>query len=373
MIYFDNAATGGQKPENVLFAVRSALKINANPGRSGHKLSLFYAKKVFETRELMANYFSAESPERVIFTKNCTEALNLLLFGTLQKGDHVITTALEHNSVLRPLHFLEKQGVITLSVCPLKDGQLDLNDLKNLLTDSTKAVVMTSASNVTGYVPPFEKVRSVLPENVFLFLDGAQGGGHIPIKLTDYGIDAVALAGHKGLCGIQGSGALIFGERVEVEPTFFGGTGSESYSLDAPDFYPDRLETGTVSYPAILSLNEGIKYLIREGEQNTKTLLALTDYLCKKLSQTSYQVYSTKNPVGIVAFSHPTLSSEQVATLLSENYDIAVRGGLHCAPFMHKALSTDPSGLVRVSFSAFNTVAEIDKLLYGLKRIESIR
>lgn len=372
MIYFDNAATGGKKPENVLSAVSSAIRICANPGRSGHKLSLTTANLVHECRNALSSFFDGYGFDRVIFTKNCTEALNIALFGVLEKGDHVVTTKLEHNSVLRPLEHLKKAGFINYDVCKTANGKLLPEEIASRITQKTKLVIVTTASNVNGEIPPIAEIKKRLPAHVLLLCDGAQGGGHLDISMKKQGIDMLALAGHKGLMGIQGSGALLFSERIEIKPLLFGGTGSMSLSLDMPDFYPDSLEAGTLAFPAILSLLEGIRYLTLHRREIQEKLTYLTDYLIKGLQEKkAIRIYSKPNPCGIVAFSHQKLQSEHVASILSDSYGIAVRGGLHCAPFMHEALGTLDGGLVRVSFSHFNTTTEIEKLLFALKEIKS--
>lgn len=371
MIYFDNAATGGQKPASVISAVSAALRVCANPGRSGHALSLVCAKNVLKTRELLASVFNAPSSERVIFTKNCTEALNGFIFGTLEKGDHVITTPLEHNSVLRPLERLKKLGKISYDVCPLaENGNIRPEDIKALLRPETKLVIVTAASNVTGKTPPLQEIKSVLPENVLFLCDGAQGGGHIPIKMQKIGLDGLALAGHKGLFAMQGSGALLLSERVQLKPFMYGGTGSESYSLDMPDFYPDILEAGTVSYPAIVSLLEGTRYFLTHEKEIAADTLALTAMFLQGLTRiTGCTAYSQPNACGVVSFSVNGMQSEEVAAILSERYGIAVRGGLHCAPLAHRALGTAENGLVRVSFSHFNKKWELARLLSALSEL----
>ena len=244
MIYFDNAATGGRKPDAVISAVTSAVKLCANPGRSGHKLSLACAGVVQNCRNALDEYFNGWGFERVIFTKNCTEALNIAVFGALSAGDHVVTTCMEHNSVLRPLEYLKKSGVITYDVCPLTDGNICPETFASLIKPETKMAIVTSASNVTGAIPPLKEIKELLPERVLFVCDGAQGGGHIPIDMKRTGLDALAIAGHKGMMGIQGSGALLFSERINPRPVMFGGTGSESISLDMPDFYPDANAQG---------------------------------------------------------------------------------------------------------------------------------
>lgn len=372
MIYFDNAATGGRKPDAVISAVSSAVKLCANPGRSGHKLSLACAAVVQNCRSALSDYFNGWGFERVIFTKNCTEALNIAIFGVLRKGDHVVTTCMEHNSVLRPLERLKKSGVITYDVCPMTDGNISPERFASLIKPDTKMAIVTSASNVTGAIPPLDEIRAAIPESVLLVCDGAQGGGHLPLDMRKTGIDALALAGHKGMMGIQGSGALLFSERMNPQSVMFGGTGSESFSLDMPDFYPDALEAGTLAFPAVSSLFEGVVYLTAHGGEIRSKILSMTEYLLSGLKRfPAVRVYSRPNPCGIVALEHAAIQSEFLAQELSEVYSIAVRGGLHCAPLMHAALGTQENGLVRVSLSAFNHKKEIDALLSALKRIGS--
>ena len=374
MIYFDNAATGGRKPDTILTAVSSAVKVCANPGRSGHKLALACATQVENCRAALDSFFDGYGFDRVVFTKSCTEALNIALLGVLQKGDHVIASCMEHNSALRPLEHLRKQGIITYDICHLhgKNAQAELHpsDLLALLKPNTRLVAITTASNVTGYAPDLVAIRKALPKNVLLLCDGAQGAGHIPIKMKGAGIDLLTIAGHKGMFGIQGSGALLFSDRVEPKPLVYGGTGSMSISLDMPDFYPDCLEAGTLAFPAILSLLEGTRYLTLHQNSITRTLTSLTAYLLEKLAGLNgYIVYSLPNPCGIVSFQHKRLQSEMIAEQLSSKYNIAVRGGLHCAPLMHEALGTLDGGLVRISFSHYNSKTEIDALIAALSEL----
>ena len=368
MIYFDNAATGGRKPDAVLTAVRAAIRTCANAGRGGHKLALSCLNRVQQCRNALSDHFDGYGFDRVIFTKNCTEALNILLFGTLEKGDHIISSAMEHNSVLRPLQHLKNTRGVSFSLVPLTDGNVTPESVKALLQPNTKAVIITSASNVTGAIPPLKQIRDAIPDETLFFMDGAQGGGHLPIKMQKLGIDGLALAGHKGLFGIQGSGALLFSERVLPAPLLFGGTGTTSFSLDMPDFYPEALEAGTLSFPAVSSLLEGVRYLSVNENRIFKRLIELTDYCLQGLSRLpNFQAYSIPNPCGIVAFKHKSAPSEQIAEQLSTQFNIATRGGLHCAPKMHEALNTLDGGLVRVSFSHFNSETEIDQLFTALK------
>lgn len=373
MIYFDNAASGGRKPDCVLSAVNAAIKVCANPGRSGHKLALACAQTVQDARDTLNVFFGGYGFDRVVFTKNCTEALNIALLGTLKQGDHVVITPMEHNSVLRPLALLQKNGIIEYTVCSLsKDGNVTPENITSCLRKNTRLVAVTAASNVTGAMPPIAAIKKVLPNDVLLLCDGAQGGGHISLRMQEQGIDMLTLAGHKGLMGIQGSGALLFSNRVQPSPILYGGTGSVSLSTDMPDFYPDALEAGTVNFPAIVSLMEGVRWLQPMLLALQEQLTDLTAYCLHYISAMSaYSVYSQPNPCGIVAFSHKRLPSEQIAELLSTKYAIAVRGGLHCAPFMHEALTTLDGGLVRASFSHFNSKAEIDRLLSALQDIQA--
>lgn len=371
MIYFDNAATGGKKPDSVISAVNASLRQCANPGRSGHKLSLGCARVVQNARNALSDFFDGYGYERVVFTKNCTEALNIAIFSALSEGGHAVTTCMEHNSVLRPLEHLKKTGKATYSVAPLSaDGNVSPESIAALIQEDTRTVIVTSASNVTGSMPDLFKIRQVIPSHILLICDGAQGCGHFPISMKKAGIDALCVAGHKGMHAIQGAGALLFSERFNPSPLLFGGTGSESFNLSMPDFYPDKLESGTLNFPAVSSLFEGALYAKVKAETDREYLFALTELLIEGLrANPRVKVYSAPNPCGIVAFAHEKLQSEEVAYALSENFFIAVRGGLHCAPLMHKALGTDENGLVRASLSAFNTREEAFALVKAMRRI----
>lgn len=370
MIYFDNAATGGFKPDGVLSAVSAALKFCANPGRSGHKLSVACSERVYSCRRALMEFFGGYSCDRTIFTKNCTEALNIALLGTLRPGDKVVTTFAEHNSVLRPLQYLESKGV-EVELAPLNShGDIDLSALAAKVRADTKAVVITLASNVTGTCPDISRLRSAIPPRTLLICDGAQACGHIKIDMKSLGIDALAVAGHKGMYGIQGSGAILFSDRVDPAPILYGGTGSESFNLNMPEFYPDRLESGTVNYPAIVSLAEGVLYLKTHFNEERDKLYHLTSLLHEKLAELPFvKLYSAPNYVGIAAFAVDGMGSEQAAYRLSEEFSVCVRGGLHCAPLMHEALGTKDSGLVRASLSAFNSEREVGLFITAVKSL----
>lgn len=368
MIYFDNAATGGFKPEGVRAAVAAALKTCANPGRSGHSLSLACMERVYSCRKLLCEFFGGSSYERVIFTSNCTHALNLALLGGLSAGDRVVSTVAEHNSVLRPLEYLKGRGV-EVEYAPLAaDKNVDIYALSRLVDDNTCAVVITLASNVTGVTPDIALLRSLIPQNVLLICDGAQACGHFVIDMQKSGIDALCVAGHKGMYGIQGSGALLLSSRFSPKSVLFGGTGSESNNLSMPDFYPDALEAGTLNYPAVCSLAEGALYLSENLEKDKESLKSMIDYLHAGLEKLNgVTLYSRPNTAGIIAFAFDRLSSEEGAYILSEEYGVCVRGGLHCAPLMHAALKS--GGLVRASLSPFNTPSECEKFLCAVRKI----
>ena len=370
LIYLDHAATGGSKAPSVSSAVLAAMRCCANPGRSGHTLSLAAAERVFACRKCLSDLFDGYGIERVVFTKNCTEALNFSILGTLKQGDHVVTTCLEHNSVLRPLEALKRAGVITYDVAPLKNGRLLPETLAGLVKPTTRMAAVTSASNVTGETPPLAEIKKALPEDVLFVVDGAQGAGHIALPMRKLGIDALALAGHKGMGGIQGSAALLFSERMEIRPLLFGGTGSESFDLGMPAFYPDRLESGTLSYPAVCSLYEGALLVKSRREEWARKLEKTTAFFLEGLtSLKGYTAYSSPNACGICSFRHARLPSETIAGELSERYGICVRGGLHCAPLIHRALGDFPDGLVRASFSPEQGKKEAKALLSALKEI----
>ncbi len=368
MIYFDNAATGGIKPVSVINAVTASFKQCVNCGRSGHRLSVTAAKTVLSARLALNDLFDGYGEDGVVFTKNCTEALNTLIFGSLNEGDHVITTCLEHNSVLRPLKELERRNTISLDIVYLKNGRLPYEEFKALMRENTKAVIITLASNVTGFTPDIKRLREEIGDGVLLFCDGAQAAGHFDVKMKSLKIDALAIAGHKGLGAIQGSGALLLSDRVNVIPLTFGGTGSESLSLTQPDFLPDKLESGTLNYHAVLSLLEGAIYTKLRLYDNMKKIKELEEYLISGLSKIEkVTLYSQFNYSGIIAFAIDGVPSEEAAQRLSDEFYIAVRGGLHCAPLMHEALGSLENGLIRVSLSHFNELYECDALLSAVK------
>ncbi len=369
MIYLDNAATGGEKPACVQNAVLASMKACANPGRSGHARSVACAQRVLACRELLSELFDGWGAERVVFTQTCTEALNFALLGALEAGDHVVTTCLEHNAVLRPLAALRARGV-RYDVAPLKEGALLPETIAALVRPETRMCCVTAASNVTGQSVDLAALRALLPDRVLLVVDGAQGAGHLPLAMKQTGIDALALAGHKGLFAIQGAGALLLSERFTPRPVLYGGTGSDSHSLEMPPFLPDRLECGTLSYPAICSLAEGALFVKSRRAAFARRLLAATAHLARLFGKLrAYRVCFSPNACGIAAFAHESIPSETIAQRLSDEFSIAVRGGLHCAPLAHRALGSFPDGLVRASFSPFQGAEEAEALADALAHI----
>ena len=371
MIYFDNAATGGFKPHSVIDCAETTIRyLSANPGRSAHRLSVVGMQTIVNTRNAFSHYFSCPT-DKVIFTKNCTESLNVAIFGTLKVGGHIITTVYEHNSVLRPLTALKEKGLISLDVVYPYEQKDIVSAIKEKISDNTYMIVCTAVSNVTGEELPIAEIGKLAKEKGLIFLvDGAQGGGHINLNMKELGISMLALAGHKGLCGIMTSGILLIEDGLEVEPLIYGGTGSESFNLSQPTCYPEKLESGTLNLPAISTLFEGLKFVMKNRENFATHLYSMTQKLIERLSQIQgVKVFSQPNKSGIVAFSIKNLSSEHVADLLNKNYDIAVRGGLHCAPLMHKFLNTEKDGLVRVSLAVQNSSKEMAYFLNALKEI----
>ncbi|PWM70151.1 MAG: cysteine desulfurase [Bacillota bacterium] len=367
MIYFDNAATGGFKAAAVTEAAVTAVKyLCANPGRSGHRLSLTGAKAVLGSRMSLAKMFGAEDADRVIFTKNATEALNLALQGTAKRNGHVVTTIYEHNSVWRTLTHLSEEYGVRVSVT---DGTAEA--IKAALTADTYLVMVNHVSNVTGREADLAAIANALKGTDAIFaVDCAQSAGHTPIDMKKCGINVLCAAGHKGMGGIMGSGFLIFDKNTEIRPVLFGGTGTESLNTSQPLFYPERLESGTLNLPAVAALGEAAEYVQPNLKIFAETLYTLTDALVGELQKIpKVRLYSEPNKFGIVSFAADGTGSSELADILSSEYDIAVRGGLHCAPMIHRHLGTERDGLVRVSFAPQNSLREVSAFVKALRRI----
>lgn len=373
MIYLDNASTTNKKPLCVKMAVKKAIskKYCANPGRSSHALSLNAGNILFETREKLKEFFNAKNVENVIFTSGCTEALNLAIFGTIKVGGHVILTSNEHNSVARPIEYLKKQGKITTTLIKTdKYGKTDPIEIEKAITEKTYLVVVNHTSNVTGATSDIEKIGSICKKHGILFLvDGAQSSGHKKIDMQKMNISMLAVAGHKGLLGIQGVGALLFDDNVAINPIKLGGTGTYSEKLLPPTTYPEGLEAGTSPTPAIFSLNAGITYLNKHFDKVNLKIEKLTKFLLDELyvRQKIYskiKIYTQKDDYnGVVSFTIDEIPTSEIVSTFNEN-GICVRAGLHCAPLCHEKLGTiNNGGTVRVSISYTNHLWQIKKFL----------
>ena len=373
MIYLDNSATTYPKPQTVIrTTIDSLVNYGANPGRSGHSFSLKTAMKVYEVREKLATLVGAESAESVIFTSGCTEALNLAIFGTAQKGGHVICSVNDHNSILRPLHHLAEEKIIELSIAEPKGAKLTLADIKPLIKPNTYLICISHISNVDGMEADISEIGKFCFENCLLLLvDSAQSAGHKEINMLKQHIDLLAIAGHKGLMGIMGVGALAVSSRVKLLPQKLGGTGTDSANLIQPLHLPEGFESGTLPVPAIIALGAGIDYTLQNFSNTARKFDDLTTYLNYELSQIDgVKVYThPDNANGVLAFNIRDLLSSEVADILDKKFKIMVRSGLHCAPLKHKHLGTLEQGAVRVSMSTFTKFAEIDRLIHAVKKI----
>ena len=374
-IYLDNAATSHPKPPAVLDAVARAMTdYNANPGRSGHRAALEAARAVLQTREQLAALMNAPDPLGIIHCFNCTDALNLAIKGTLRAGDHVIATQLEHNSVLRPLAGLAARRRIDLTLLPPRpDGFIDPGDVRAALTGRTALIVCTHASNVTGAIQPVAAIGQVAREAGVRFLvDGAQALGALPVDVQALGCDLYAFPGHKSLLGPQGIGGLFIAPGVGLIPQREGGTGSSSDSLLQPEEAPERYESGTLNLPGIAGLGAGCAHVKKRLSQimmhERELCRALYEGLAALPGATLYSPAGEADRAGIVSFNVADLTSAQVADALARR-DIAVRGGLHCAPGAHRFLGTLRRGAVRASVGHANTFEEIDAFLAAVREI----
>lgn len=374
MIYFDNASTSFPKPETVLKEIEFSLKnAGANPGRSGHSLSVAAARVVFETREALASLFNVHDSSRIIFTLNVTESLNLALLGFLRKDDHVITSSMEHNSVIRPLRFLQKERGVRVSVAPcLDNGWLEPESIKKAITAKTKLVVLTHASNVTGTIMPIEEVKHLIGE-IPLLVDAAQTAGVIPIDIKESGIDMLAFTGHKSLLGPTGVGGLYISPEIELEPLKRGGTGSLSEHEEQPEFLPDKYESGTQNLLGIAGLLGGLKFIREVGRENIrKHEQMLTIRLLKGLEQIEgvkiFGVRDAQRQIANLSIGLEHASISDLGDRLDREFGIMVRVGLHCAPLAHKTIGTFPVGTLRLSMGYFNKPTEVDEVIAAIKR-----
>ncbi len=376
MIYLDNAATSYPKPESVTDSALYAMHQGGNSGRGSHKTAIKAGEIIYDVREKLAHMFSCES-DRVIFTFNCTLALNTAIRGSVSRGDHVIISSLEHNSVLRPVHALKNEGIITYSVAKvnaLSDDET-VKNFASLIKKETSLIVCTAVSNVFGTVLPIERIgRLCRKRGIRFIVDGAQAAGVRETDMRRTGIDILCMPGHKALMGLMGTGALLLAEGVDVKPLVFGGTGSFSMIKEQPEVYPDRLESGTLNLPGIASLGAGVDFIEKVGgvkpihEKEKQLTRILYSDLSVMKNVNLYTNLSGKNASGIVAFNLRGMHSEQVGELLSEG-GFAVRAGYHCAYLAHSSCKTDKTGVVRVSPGYFTTKKDIKNLIFYLNKI----
>lgn len=372
MIYLDNAATTNYKPPCVIDAVTDCMtKYPYNPNRSGSKQALELQQKLYDARKKMSLLYNNDSDNHVAFTSGCTQALNLAILGNAKKG-HIVITATEHNSVLRPVMQLKRKGYVDVSiVSPNENGDITTDNLARVIRRDTYMLCVSHASNVTGHCQSIEELGAYARRrNIKLLVDCAQSAGYIPLDMTKCNVDMVAVAGHKGLHGIQGAGALIFNNRAVPRPITFGGTGTESHLHYQPTTVPDCLESGTLPTPAIMAMSAGVDYWLDNWKENRQNIMETQQLILNELKHISgVTVYSKQNLSGVVAFNVGNKDSGEVADELSQKYDIAVRGGLQCAPLMHKWLGTIEQGVVRASVSSVTTKEECYALLNAIEQI----
>ena len=375
MIYLDNAATTLHKPPEVAEVVKQAILTAGNAARGAHSVSLSASRTVFETRQKLAQLFSCPRPDHVVFTMNSTEALNIAIYGLLSPGDHVISTDLEHNSVLRPLYDLQTRGVFVDFVSADRRGNVRYEDFEALFRENTKLVVCTHASNLTGNILDIAHISKIAhAHGARLIVDASQTAGSIPIDMQKMGIDVLCFTGHKELMGPQGTGGLCIQPGVEIRPLLRGGTGVHSYDKNQPQAYPTRLEAGTLNGHSIAGLDAALDFLLAQG---VETIGARERSLMRRFYDgvrdipgvTVYGDFSQEARAAIVALNIHDFNSSEVSDVLFTDYGIATRPGAHCAPRMHEALGTEKQGAVRFSFSYFNTEEEADAAIHAVREL----
>jgi cysteine desulfurase / selenocysteine lyase len=374
MIYLDNAATSHPKPARVYERVDQVLRNwSANPGRSGHAMAIEAARIIFETRESIARLFHIADPDRIVFTPNATGALNLAILGMLQPGDHCVTTNIEHNSMVRPLHAREQRGVAVTRAAASPEA------IEHAINPRTRLVAVTHASNVVGEITPIADIIAVAhARGIPVLMDAAQTAGSVPIDVGALGVDLLAAPGHKGLLGPQGTGFLYIAPHVNLEPILFGGTGSRSDLEDMPDFAPDRYEAGTLNTPGIAGLGAGVEFLIERGvgEVRAHELALLAQLMDGLEAIDGVTLHGPRDPerkTGVVLFTIDGVDPAEIGDRLDSEFGIAVRVGLHCAPGAHRAMGTFPLGGVRVSPGYFNTAEDIERAVEAVSRIALAR
>ena len=376
MIYLDNAATTLHKPPQVMEAVLHAMITMGNAARGAHGGALEASRTVFGTREKLARLFSCRRADHVVFTANSTEALNIAINGTIHRGDHVISTDCEHNSVLRPLYRLEEERGVELDFVPAdRQGRVDYSDFERLMRPHTRAVVCTHGSNLTGNIMDLERISDIAHRHgALLLVDASQTAGTVPIHMEALGVDVLCFTGHKGLMGPQGTGGLCIRPGVEIAPWKVGGSGVHSYDRHHPMEYPTRLEAGTLNSHGIAGLSAALDVILERGvEDIQRAEHALMQRFYEGVRDipgvTVYGDFSVPERCAIVALNIRDYDSSAVSDELAVTYGIATRPGAHCAPRMHKALGTTEQGAVRFSFSFYNTEQEVDAAIAAVRAI----
>ncbi len=374
-IYMDHAATAGNRPESVVKSMTEQMYYSGNAGRGGHNLSLRASGIVYEARKKMAALLHAQAPENIAFTYNATESLNIAIKGCLNPGDHVITTVLEHNSVLRPLYELREQGVLLSIIDCDTQGNLNWQALSEAIRPETRAVVCTHASNVTGNCIDLDRMDAFIRENDLLWiLDASQTAGSLNIDVSTYDIDILCFTGHKGLMGPQGTGGIYVRAGLQIRALKSGGSGFDSFNEKHPLIMPELLEAGTLNVHGLAGLSAALDFIMSVG---TKTIHDKEIFLMRRFLEgiqdingiKIYGDFSTDKRAPIVSLNIGEEDASEVADLLNREYHICVRSGAHCAPLMHRALGTERQGTIRFSFSFFNTEEEIDQAIEALKEV----
>ena len=381
-VYLDNASTSFPKPKSVSDSIYNYLtNSGGNPGRANHSNALESNRYLFLARETIANFFNFHKIENVIFTNNITSSLNILINGILKPGDHIITSSMEHNSVIRPLYNLKENIGIDLEIVSAKsNGILDVNSISKAIKPNTKLIVITHASNITGSIQPIQRIGELCKKNnIFFILDSAQSAGVLEVDFKKFNLNALAFTGHKSLLGPQGIGGFIIDDELNkiCNPYILGGTGSLSHSLTQPDFLPDKFESGTLNIPGIIGLYEGIKFIEKEGlntiyEHNSY----LRSYLINEISNiNNFNIYGDLDPsngTSCVSITHNNLDVSELSYILDSDFGISNRSGLHCAPLAHQTIGTYPNGTVRLSLGYFNTLDEIKYTVDSLNKINKL-
>ncbi|MBU5467474.1 aminotransferase class V-fold PLP-dependent enzyme [Virgibacillus sp. MSJ-26] len=377
MIYFDQAASSFPKPPEVADAmVKAVNEVGANPGRGGHQLARQANYIINTAREKIAKWIGCNNPKQIVFFSNATQALNQAIKGLdWKEGDHVLTTSFEHNSVRRPLEFIKRTYDIHISYIDGKASEeMFISEVNNSITDKTKLMVMTHASNITGDILPLRKMINIAKRyGIITLVDASQTAGHLPINMGEQEMDMIVFPGHKGILGPQGTGVLAVRQQIDLVPLHHGGTGGGSELIDQPQQWPDRYESGTLNTPGIAGLSAAISVLEQSEKNNVPRETILTNELLKGLQSingiTCFGPSSSDNRLPIVAFNIKNIPSQEVAMILDSHYNIAVRAGLHCSPLTHETLQTMDQGIIRVSLSRYNTKEEVQSFLQAIEEI----